>query len=73
MLRNLLLCFFFCFSLQLVAQPQIKTYAPPTTYNLFFEEAYALYPQIPRGLLEAVAYNQTHIRDINSRNEASIM
>jgi N-acetyl-anhydromuramyl-L-alanine amidase AmpD len=69
MLKNLLLCFFFCFSLQLVAQPQIKTYTPPTTYNLFFEEAYALYPQIPRGLLEAVAYNQTHIRDINSRNE----
>ncbi|MES2287104.1 MAG: N-acetylmuramoyl-L-alanine amidase [Bacteroidota bacterium] len=30
-------------------------------YSAYFQEAYDLYPNIPRGILEAVAYGNTHI------------
>ncbi len=33
-------------------------------YAAVFAEAYRLYPIIPKGMLEAVAYTQTHIRHI---------
>jgi len=33
-------------------------------YNLIFEEAYALYPNIPNGILESVAYTNIHMRHI---------
>ena len=29
-----------------------------------FGEAYRLYPQVPRGLLEAIAFTRTRIRDV---------
>jgi len=38
-------------------------------YNSFFEEAYSIYPDIPRGILESVAYTNTHIRHINPDQE----
>jgi len=38
-------------------------------YNLIFEEAYALYPNIPKGILESVAYTNTHMRHINPERE----
>ena len=39
-------------------------------YNSFFQEAYNLYPSIPKGILESVAYTNTHIRHIQPENEA---
>ncbi|SFA91372.1 CUB domain-containing protein [Flavobacterium swingsii] len=33
-------------------------------YNLIFEEAYALYPDIPKGILESIAYTNTHLNHI---------
>lgn len=35
-----------------------------TEYNEYFEKAYQLYPDIPKGLLEAIAYTNTHVRHI---------
>jgi N-acetyl-anhydromuramyl-L-alanine amidase AmpD len=42
--------------------------APPPYYNEF-QAAYAEYPNIPRGFLEAVAFTNTHIRHITHDNE----
>lgn len=40
---------------------EIKT---NTDYNFYFEEAYRIYPKIPRGILESVAYTNTHLKHI---------
>jgi N-acetyl-anhydromuramyl-L-alanine amidase AmpD len=42
-----------------------------TPYAADFAEAYRLYPVIPRGMLEAVAYTQTHIRHIGADEQLS--
>ncbi|MDK2770829.1 MAG: choice-of-anchor D domain-containing protein [Flavobacterium sp.] len=39
-------------------------------YNSLFQEAYVLYPAIPKGILESIAYTNTHIRHIQPENEA---
>ncbi|MEZ4826198.1 MAG: CUB domain-containing protein, partial [Bacteroidia bacterium] len=44
-----------------------QTQSQPADYSAFFEEAYQKYPDIPRGVLEAVAYTNTrmnHIRPV---------
>ncbi|RXR16278.1 choice-of-anchor D domain-containing protein [Flavobacterium amnicola] len=40
---------------------EIKTNAD---FNPYFEEAYRMYPEIPRGILESVAYTNTHLKHI---------
>ena len=42
-----------------------------TPYAADFAEAYRRYPVIPRGMLEAVAYTQTHIRHVGAEEQAS--
>lgn len=42
----------------------------PDDFQSFFEEAYNLCPNVPRGVLEAVAFTQTHIRHANPDLEA---
>lgn len=44
-----------------------------TTYNPHFTEAYQLYPHIPKGMLEAVAYTNTHARHLTEQEPASCM
>ena len=39
-------------------------------YQAYFEEAYQLFPDVPRGVLEAVAFTQTRIRHANPDLEA---
>jgi N-acetyl-anhydromuramyl-L-alanine amidase AmpD len=34
-------------------------------YDTHFQEAYQTYPNIPVGILEAISYTQTHIKDVN--------
>ena len=51
------------------AQPTVKNIEPTIAYNAFFTEAYQKYPNIPKGVLEAIAYTQTHIRHINPTTE----
>src|SRR6476661_2287436 len=42
-----------------------------TPYAADFAEAYRRYPVVPRGMLEAVAYTQTHIRHIQATEPSS--
>lgn len=68
----LLLCF--CFAIQLSAQVPTSSSEKKSNkkdYRPFFETAYQLYPDIPRGILEAVAYTHTHMRHIRPQEEAS--
>ena len=56
-----------------VAPGLAGTGAEATPYAADFAEAYRRYPVIPRGMLEAVAYTQTHIRHIGPGEDASCM
>ena len=42
----------------------------PTLYQEEFNAAYVAYPNIPKGILEGVAYAQTRIRHISGNNES---
>ncbi|MBX7224439.1 MAG: N-acetylmuramoyl-L-alanine amidase [Chitinophagales bacterium] len=59
----------FCIISSIKAQPLVENIEPSTQYNAFFKEAYQKYPNIPKGILEAVAYTQTHIRHIDPNKE----
>jgi PKD repeat protein/N-acetyl-anhydromuramyl-L-alanine amidase AmpD len=41
-------------------------------YQTQFNNAYAQFPQIPRGLLEAVSFTQTHFKNIQNTDEGCI-
>lgn len=43
------------------------------TYHSYFTEAYNLHPQIPQGMLQAVAYTNTHVRHVTEQEELSCM
>ena len=40
-------------------------------YEAYFQSAYEQYPQVPAGILEAVAYTNTHIRNITQGDQPS--
>ncbi|MBC7536340.1 MAG: N-acetylmuramoyl-L-alanine amidase [Ferruginibacter sp.] len=42
-------------------QPTVGIRSEKPNYSVYFQEAYDLHPSIPRGVLEAVAYGNTHI------------
>lgn len=44
--------------------PTVQPAVGATPYAAEFAEAYRRYPLVPRGVLEAVAYTQTHIRHV---------
>ena len=52
---------------QCVAAVQANYHAVKT----FFDESYYLYPQIPRGILEAVSFTMTHFYHVDSTGEES--
>ena len=56
---------------QTAARNATSTIGAETPYAADFAEAYRRYPVIPRGMLEAVAYTQTHIRHIGADEQAS--
>ena len=37
----------------------------------YFNAAYNQYPDIPRGMLEAISYTQTHVRHVKPSEDAS--
>ena len=39
--------------------------------KVFFEDAYNLYPKVPKGILEAVSYHYTHFRHITNESPES--
>lgn len=63
----LVLLFAFIINLQAQINP---TSLKKENYASYFEEAYQLYPAIPKGILEAVAYTHTHMRHIKPAQEA---
>ena len=70
-----IICLLFAFSSRIPAQivPSFSadySTAPTSDYAPFFAEAYQLYPNIPKGILEAVAYTRTHMRHLNPVEEA---
>lgn len=68
-----------CLPLLTLAQPTVDRPAPVVTttigtpYAADFAEAYRLYPAVPKGMLEAVSYTQTHIRHIGAGEQPSCM
>ncbi|GAA4053575.1 hypothetical protein GCM10022409_45630 [Hymenobacter glaciei] len=61
-----------CLSPTLQAQTAPSTaISAETPYAADFAAAYRQYPEIPRGMLEAVAYTQTHIRHISADEQPS--
>lgn len=44
---------------------QAQQYELNNSYESGFSEAYALHPQIPRGLLESISFNRTRIRNVS--------
>ncbi|WP_320815021.1 CUB domain-containing protein [Flavobacterium sp.] len=48
----------------LFANSQTWEITPNSQFEKHFEEAYATYPSIPRGILESIAYTKTHIQHI---------
>lgn len=51
--------------LPLVQAAQDAPGRSPEDFRAYFEEAYQLFPDVPRGVLEAVAFTQTRIRHVN--------
>ena len=51
--------------------PSTGTTSADTPYAADFAAAYRRFPIIPRGMLEAVAYTQTHIRHVESSEQVS--
>lgn len=47
------------------ALTQVWEMHPKSDYRTFFEEAYRSFPNIPKGILESVAYTNTRIRHIS--------
>lgn len=43
--------------------------SPHHQYDSYFQQAYQLYPSIPKGILEAIAYTNTHIRHVQPKAE----
>ena len=61
-----------CLSPTLLAQTAPGTaISAETPYAADFAQAYKSYPLVPRGVLEAVAYTQTHIRHIGPKDPTS--
>ena len=68
----LVLAYSVCLPLLVAAQPAANRTAPTESrYAADFSEAYRQYPTVPKGMLEAVAYTQTHIRHIGAGEQAS--
>lgn len=61
MISKLLAGLFVLFSISTFAHNDVEIINPYTSY---FEEAYQQYPEIPRGVLEAVAFTNTHFNHI---------
>lgn len=67
-MKKLLHIFFFFVATNLITA-QVWEVNPTTNYNSYFAEAYQLYPTIPKGILESIAYTRTHIRQVEPQNE----
>ncbi len=64
--------FILCFTLVVIALYGIaKDPLPTNNYSLYFDNAYASYPDIPRGVLEAVAFTNTRFQHLTGNEPES--
>jgi N-acetylmuramoyl-L-alanine amidase/CUB domain/Secretion system C-terminal sorting domain len=70
MIRKFILSFAACLFLQNVEAAPAKA-NPTNPYATYFSEAYSLYPEIPRGLLEAVAFTNTRFYHLTGQEQES--
>jgi N-acetyl-anhydromuramyl-L-alanine amidase AmpD len=63
MIKKILFTVILLFSF-LFANSQTWEITSQNQFDSYFEEAYATYPSIPRGMLESIAYTKTHIQHI---------
>ena len=65
--------FLFLLAIPAIAFSQQNKSISTEDYSVSFEKAYQQYPSVPRGVLEAVAYTNTHIQNIthNPNDEES--
>ena len=63
MLRALCTYLFVALTLIASSQTQLRTFV--NSYGTEFADAYSQHPEIPQGLLEAVAYNRTNFRHLD--------
>jgi len=63
MARQLLIALSIALTLIGTADAQLRTFY--NTYDAEFSEAYFGHPEIPKGVLEAVAYNRTNLRHLD--------
>lgn len=61
--------FLFLFVSNLLSQ---KSIYPKNTYQADFESAYNQYPDIPRGVLESIAFTTTRFQHLNNETESCI-
>ncbi|MBL7888451.1 MAG: N-acetylmuramoyl-L-alanine amidase [Bacteroidia bacterium] len=59
------------FSASLCTAFSYSTEIVPNTYSNYFNAAYQQYPAIPKGILEAVAFSNTHFQHITHSSNAS--
>ncbi|MBN8697063.1 MAG: N-acetylmuramoyl-L-alanine amidase [Bacteroidetes bacterium] len=59
------------FSAALCTTFSYSTEVVPNTYSNYFNAAYQQYPTIPKGILEAVAFTNTHFQHITHTSTAS--
>ena len=64
MRNNIFVCVFFFFSFTSIAQFNNFKAEFSTTYNK--------HPNIPKGLLEAIAYNKTHLQNLEGTEQSCI-
>lgn len=50
-------------------KPQKYTSTKPTELENYFSEAYVKYPEIPKGLLEAIAFDRTQFKNVSPYTE----
>ncbi|NUM51419.1 MAG: N-acetylmuramoyl-L-alanine amidase [Flavobacteriales bacterium] len=71
-MKRFLLLIFFIYSAFYGFSINFELY-PKNNYSLFFESAYKVYPDIPKGLLEAVSYTQTRFVHFTGNQPSSCL
>lgn len=67
MITRRLLCGLFC---SLVLGQQLSAQQSEQDLNGYFDEAYRLYPNIPKGVLEATAYSASHMNNLAPQTDS---
>lgn len=70
-MKRILLFFFFCCCFSTAGLFARVDELPVNNYTAYFSEAYSLYPDIPRGVLEAVAFTNTRFANMTDANQES--